>query len=152
MSPQRNRTDPRPDAIVALGRMAATAGDDIRETRRRRRWSLRELADRAGVSAGARPRRGPGPCGDGEFEAGHLRRLGLSVSLDEPYQHYQFAGRADLLAWDPARRTLLHVENRTRFPNTQEAFGAYHAKRTYLARVLAERLGGRRASPGVGRT
>ena len=180
MSPQRNRTEPRPEALVALGRMAATAGDDIRDARRRRRWSLRELADRAGVSPaavqdaesgrpaslamyariltalglqpelhGVDPRRmapfirdeDPVHAAMGEFEARHLRGLGFNVAMDEPYQHYQFAGRADLVAWDLERRALLHVENRTRFPNTQEAFGAYNAKRTYLARVLAERLG-----------
>jgi hypothetical protein len=38
-------------------------------------------------------------------------------------------------------RALLHVENRTRFPNLQEAFGSYNAKRAYLPGVLAERIG-----------
>jgi hypothetical protein len=36
---------------------------------------------------------------------------------------------------------LLHVENRTRFPNLQEAFGSYNAKRSYLPGVIAQRLG-----------
>ena len=36
---------------------------------------------------------------------------------------------------------LLHIENRTRFPNLQEAFGSYNAKRTYLPRIIAERIG-----------
>ena len=160
--------------------MAATAGDDIREARTRRRWTLRELAARAGVSAaatqaleagrpasletyariftvlglqpelhGVDPRRRGGERRDedpvhsamGELEAGHLRRLGFRVSLDEPYQHYQFAGRADLMAWDLDRRAMLHLENRTRFPNLQDAFGSYNAKRTYLGRVVAERFG-----------
>ena len=75
----------------------------------------------------------------GECEVGVLRRPGLTVAIDEPYQHYQFAGRADVLAW--ADRDLLHVENRTRFPNLQEAAGAYNAKRQYLAATLGERLG-----------
>jgi hypothetical protein len=66
---------------------------------------------------------------------------GFTVAIDEPYQHYQFAGRADLLAWDLTSRALLHVENRTRFPNLQDAIGSYNAKRAYLPRVLAERLG-----------
>jgi hypothetical protein len=61
--------------------------------------------------------------------------------MDEPYQHYQFAGRADVVAWDRERRALLHIENRTRFPNVQEALGSYGAKRAYLGRVLAERFG-----------
>ena len=63
------------------------------------------------------------------------------VALDEPYQHYQFAGRADVVAWKLDPPALLHVENRTRFPNLQEAFGSYNAKRSYLPGVLAQRLG-----------
>lgn len=80
----------------------------------------------------------------GELEAKRLRELGYSVAIDEPYQHYQFAGRADLVAWaiDPPR--ILHVENRTQFPNFQEAAGSYNAKRAYLAPILAERFGLRR--------
>jgi len=77
----------------------------------------------------------------GEFEAGHFRRLGYPVGLDEPYQHYQFAGRADVTAWDLEARALLHIENRTRFPDLQETAGSYNAKRAYLGRALAVRLG-----------
>jgi transcriptional regulator with XRE-family HTH domain len=77
----------------------------------------------------------------GELEAARLRAGGFTVVLDEPYQHFQFAGRADVVAWDLDRRALLHIENRTRFPNLQEAFGSYAAKRAYLPAVLAERVG-----------
>jgi transcriptional regulator with XRE-family HTH domain len=77
----------------------------------------------------------------GESEAGHLRSLGYSLGLDVPYQHYQFAGRADLVAWDLEARALLPIENRTRFPDFQEMAGAFNAKRAYLGRSLAERLG-----------
>jgi len=63
---------------------------------------------------------------------------GRTIAVDEPFQHYQFAGRADLLAWD--RENLLHIENRTRFPNIGEAAGAYNAKRLYLAGALADRI------------
>ncbi len=80
----------------------------------------------------------------GEFEARRLRGLGFPVGLDEPYQHYQFAGSADLVAWDLARRALLHIENRTRFPDLQATAGSYNAKRAYLANALGERLGVRR--------
>jgi len=76
----------------------------------------------------------------GEFEAAHLRKLGFPVGIDEPYQHYQFAGRADVLAWDLGERALLHLENRTQFPNLQEAAGSWNAKRAYLADSLAKRL------------
>jgi transcriptional regulator with XRE-family HTH domain len=76
----------------------------------------------------------------GEVEARRLRSFAFEMAIDEPYQHYQFAGRADVVAWDRARRALLHIENRTRFPNVQEALGSFGAKRAYLGRVLAERF------------
>jgi transcriptional regulator with XRE-family HTH domain len=78
----------------------------------------------------------------GEAEAMNLRARDVNeVLLDEPYQHYQFAGRADVLAIDRARRALLHIENRTRFPDLQAFAGSYNAKRAYLAADLARRLG-----------
>ena len=77
----------------------------------------------------------------GELEAATLARNGHHVAIDEPYQHFQFAGRADVLAWDRDGRHLLHIENRTRFPNIQEAIGSFNAKRRYLPGVMAERLG-----------
>jgi transcriptional regulator with XRE-family HTH domain len=80
----------------------------------------------------------------GEFEARHLRGTGAQVGIDEPYQHYQFAGRADIIAWDVDRRALLHIENRTRFPDFQEMAGAFNSKRAYLGGALGERLGVRR--------
>jgi hypothetical protein len=77
----------------------------------------------------------------GEYEARHLRSLGFSVGIDEPYQHFQFAGRADVLSWSLEAQALLHIENRTRFPDFQEMAGAYNAKRAYLASAVGERLG-----------
>ena len=77
----------------------------------------------------------------GELEAAHFAGLGFRVGIDEPYQHYQFAGRADLVAWDVDARALLHIENRTRFPDFQEMAGAFNAKREYLADSLAARAG-----------
>jgi len=77
----------------------------------------------------------------GEVEARRLASFGLTVAIDEPYQHYQFAGRADVVAWDLDARALVHIENRTGFPNIQESLGSYASKRIYLGRVLAERLG-----------
>lgn len=50
----------------------------------------------------------------GELLAARMVGHGFPVAIDEPYQHYQFAGRADVLAWDLDARALLHVENRTR--------------------------------------
>jgi hypothetical protein len=77
----------------------------------------------------------------GEFEAAHLRQLGHHVAIDEPYQHFQFAGRADLVAWDDRRRHLLHLENRTQFPDLQDAAGSFTAKRAYLSAIVADRIG-----------
>lgn len=77
----------------------------------------------------------------GELEARRLRGFGFPVAIDEPYQHYQFSGRADLAAWSVEDRALLHLENRTQFPNVQESLGSFNAKRAYLASELAARLG-----------
>jgi transcriptional regulator with XRE-family HTH domain len=77
----------------------------------------------------------------GEIEAGRLQALGHRVLLDEPYQHFQFAGRADVVAVDVPSRALLHIENRTRFPDIQAFAGAFAAKRAYLGREIAGRVG-----------
>jgi len=61
------------------------------------------------------------------------------VAVDEPFQHYQFAGRADLAVVDPAGPDLLHHEVKTAIPNLGELAGAWNVKRQYLARALAER-------------
>ena len=77
----------------------------------------------------------------GEIEASHFRRPDREVRLDEPYQHYQFSGRADGLVVDPMGPDLLHIENKTGFPDTQGFLGTWNAKRAYLADELAERFG-----------
>jgi transcriptional regulator with XRE-family HTH domain len=158
--------------------MAAIAGQAARDERTRRRLTIRDCAERAGVSAAlvqklesggsvsleayarvataldlraelilGNSRRPPSlratdpvHSAMGELEAGHLRKSGFHVAIDEPYQHFQFAGRADVVAWDLDRRALPHLENRTRFPDIQDALGSYGAKRAYLPKVLADRL------------
>jgi transcriptional regulator with XRE-family HTH domain len=176
---------PTPDPIgAAARRLRVRLGIDIRDARLARRWSIRELADRARLSPavayrveageawspeavlrvvhalGLRlefelldPRKradaplrtaDPVHAAMGEFEATRLRSLRYPVGIDEPYQHYQFAGRADVVAWDVGRRGFLHLENRTRFPDFQEMAGSYNAKRAYLAASLGERVGVRR--------
>ncbi len=82
----------------------------------------------------------------GEFETRHFRPIVTGLGLDEPYQHFQFAGRADFVAWrlESAGAHLLHIENRTRFPDFQEMAGSFNAKRAYLGQALAERLGVKR--------
>jgi transcriptional regulator with XRE-family HTH domain len=77
----------------------------------------------------------------GEVEAAHLRSVGFDVGLDEPFQRFQFAGRADVVAWSVERRALLHIENKTHFPDLQDTFGAFNAKRSYLGAELAARAG-----------
>jgi transcriptional regulator with XRE-family HTH domain len=77
----------------------------------------------------------------GEIEASWLQQHGFPTALAHPYQHYQFAGRADVIAWSEEPRALLHLENRTRFPDLQSAAGSYNAKRQYLARTVAEQTG-----------
>jgi len=61
------------------------------------------------------------------------------VGADEPFQHYQFAGRADVTAIDPVGPDLLHHEVKTAIPNVGELAGAWNVKRQYLAGALADR-------------
>lgn len=49
-----------------------------------------------------------------------------------------------MIAWDLDSRALVHLENRTRFPDFQEMAGSFNAKRAYLGAALAKRLGIRR--------
>ncbi len=163
--------------------MANGFGLELRDARVTRRWTLRDVADRAGVAIasvhaaesgrpvsletyarlavalGRRPRlsletrsgrggeRGGTIAQDlvhaamGEVEARQLARRGHYLALDEPYQYFQFAGRADLLAWDLDARALLHIENKSRLTDIQDLAGSYNAKRVYLASVMAERFG-----------
>jgi hypothetical protein len=44
-------------------------------------------------------------------------------------QFYQFAGRADVVAWNVEERALLHIEIRTRFPDLQEMAGSTSVSR-----------------------
>jgi hypothetical protein len=100
-----------------------------------------ELADPRRREPATRRAADPVHAAMGEIEASHLRGLGYEIGLDEPFQHYQFAGRADLVAWSRDRAVLLHIENRTRFPDLQESFGAFNAKRHYLGPEMAARAG-----------
>jgi transcriptional regulator with XRE-family HTH domain len=77
----------------------------------------------------------------GEAEAARLRTRGFNVGMDEPFQHYQFSGRADVVAWSAERRALLHIENKTQIPDLQACFGSFNAKRAYLGAELATRCG-----------
>lgn len=121
-----------PVSVEAVARLADALGLRLEaglvDPRKRERWPLNLAAD-------------PVHSAMGEFEAAQLRSLGFRVGIDEPYQHFQFAGRADVVAWDVASRALLHLENRTRFPDLQQTAGSYNAKRSYLAAELGERLG-----------
>jgi len=76
-----------------------------------------------------------------EMLARHTRPLGHEVRIDEPYQHFQFAGRGDLVAIDHERASMLHIEVRTRLPNLGETAGSFNAKCQWLAAGLAPRVG-----------
>ncbi len=80
----------------------------------------------------------------GEIMAAHFQGLGFGVGVDEPFQHYQHAGRADIVVWSLEPAMLLHIENKTEFPDLQAALGSFNVKRAYLGEELAERLGVRR--------
>jgi transcriptional regulator with XRE-family HTH domain len=101
-----------------------------------------DLALQVGARRGERIRAGQDlvHAAMGEVEAKLIDGHGYQVAIDHPYQHYQFAGRADLLAWSASRRALLHIENRTRFPNLQDSAGSFNAKCQYLAPVLARQM------------
>ncbi|HEY5519583.1 MAG TPA: helix-turn-helix transcriptional regulator [Candidatus Limnocylindrales bacterium] len=181
MSPRKKLREEAPQIQSSVSQIWLAFGLQVREARHARRWSVKDLAIRSGLSvafvylieggrsgsaeAAARiaaslgrraelqlvdPRRREGRpslsadpvhSAMGELEAARLAGLGFGVGIDEPYQHYQFAGRADLVAWDVDARALLHIENRTRFPDFQEMAGAFNAKREYLADSLAARAG-----------
>lgn len=181
MSPSPRRALATPAAQSALDGLAHAVARELRAARAARRWTLRELADRAGVSVGSaqaaeagqpvsletytrlavalgrRPELAlpsrvghaaePNMAGRdvvhaamGELEARQLGSHGFPIAIDEPYQHYQFAGRADVLAWDLDARALLHLENKTALPDLQDLAGSYNSKRAYLAESMADRL------------
>lgn len=77
----------------------------------------------------------------GETAAARLMALGFPVGIDEPWQHYHFAGRADVVSWDVERRALLHIEDKTQLPDVQDAVGRFKSTQAYLGRALWERLG-----------
>lgn len=75
------------------------------------------------------------------------RRFGTGlrqVLIDEPYQHFRFAGRGDLVVVDRGRSAIHHSENKTRIVNVGELSGSFNAKCRWLGAEVAERSGIRR--------
>lgn len=75
----------------------------------------------------------------GEVQA---RRLGTGlreVLVDEPYQRFRFAGRADLVVVDRPALALHHSENKTRIVSVGEMGGSFNAKCLWLGEHVAER-------------
>jgi transcriptional regulator with XRE-family HTH domain len=185
MSPRKQPRSSSDAVDTAVTRVWIAFGLQVHDARLARRWSVEDLAQRAGLSSGfvymveagrsgsieaavrlagafgwrtqlelTDPRRRERPRAElsddpvhsamGELEAAHLRRLGFPVGINEPYQHHHFAGRADLVAWDLERDAVIHLENRTRFPNFQDMAGAFNSKRAYLGAAIGQRVGVRR--------
>lgn len=175
---------PRPwtpgDTDLELSRLCDRLGTTLRAGRLSHGWTLRAVADAAGLSpaAVARLEQG-GPGGLATYlrlaevlglrltwelhaltttleaeDAVHAvmaevqaRRFGTGsrlVLIDEPYQHFRFGGRGDLVVLDRARTALHHSENKTRIVNVGELSGSYSAKCRWLARDVVERHGVRR--------
>jgi transcriptional regulator with XRE-family HTH domain len=76
-----------------------------------------------------------------ELLAARYTAKGHLVTVDEPFQHFQFAGRADVVAIDPGGPDLLHHEVKTALPNIGDLAGSWNAKRQYLAASIAQRHG-----------
>lgn len=74
-----------------------------------------------------------------EALAARYAAQGRRVGADEPFQHFQFAGRADVTAIDERGPDLLHHEVKTAMPNVGKLAGAWNVKRQYLAGALADR-------------
>ena len=180
MSPQPTIRPAAPAVLARVEVLAVGLGAEVRAARERRRWTTRQLSDRAGVSRAlvyrvergepstfetyarlgaalglrldasledprshARLGRADDPVHAAivEMLAARYSGQGRVVAADEPFQHFQFAGRADVTAVDPAGPDLLHHEVKTALPNVGELAGAWNVKRRYLAATLAERQG-----------
>ncbi|MDP9483638.1 MAG: helix-turn-helix transcriptional regulator, partial [Chloroflexota bacterium] len=53
MSPRQRRAPAVPAASAALARMSHGAGTELRAARTSRQWTLRDVADRAGIAVGS---------------------------------------------------------------------------------------------------
>ena len=74
-----------------------------------------------------------------EALAAAMRRCGWNAEAETSYSEYGERGRIDLLAFDPAMRTLAVVEVKTELADLQELFGSLSVK-ARLAPGLARRL------------
>lgn len=119
-----------PASLTAYARLAQALGLELQVAMvdQRRATTLRQDADLLHATLG-------------ELETQLLVPYGRPVGIDEPWQHYHFAGRADLVTWDLERQALLHIENKTRLPDVQDAIGRFKSTQAYLGRALWERLG-----------
>jgi transcriptional regulator with XRE-family HTH domain len=178
MSPQPTIRPTAPAVLARVEALAVSLGAEVRAERERRRWTTKQLADRAGVSRAlvyrvergepstfetyarlgaalglrldasleeprtrSRPPRAQDPVHAAivEMLAARYAGQGRVGAADEPFQHFQFAGRADVTVVDPAGPDLLHHEVKTALPNIGELAGVWNVKRQYLARALADR-------------
>jgi transcriptional regulator with XRE-family HTH domain len=75
-----------------------------------------------------------------ERVANHLDRLGWLVAAEVSFNEYGDRGRIDLLAYEPASRTLIVIEIKTAIVDLQDLLGGLDVKQR-LARNIARRLG-----------
>jgi transcriptional regulator with XRE-family HTH domain len=80
----------------------------------------------------------------GEVQARRFATGTRRVLVDEPYQHFRFAGRGDLVVVDRGAAAIHHSENKTRIVNVGELSGSFNAKCRWLSGDVAERNGIRR--------
>ncbi len=102
----------QPGSIDSYARLATALGLDLFDSGDQSRGSDDTHRDQDPVHAAM-----------GEVEAKHLRRLGYVVRMDEPYQHFRFAGRADSWpgTWGAAPSCISRTERASRTSRTRSA-------------------------------
>jgi transcriptional regulator with XRE-family HTH domain len=77
----------------------------------------------------------------GELVVARLERLGWTVVPEVSFSHFGERGSIDVLAWDPATRTLLVIELKTELTSIEETIRRHDVKARLAGVVAKERLG-----------
>lgn len=75
-----------------------------------------------------------------EAVVGRLRAAGWLAYVEVSFNHYGDRGRCDVVGWQPATRTLLVLEVKSRLGDLQETLGTLHMK-ARLGDHLARQIG-----------